>query len=68
MPRRNTHKYHLKQGRKVVYRGITNDLERRHLEHQHDFPGAKIEQVGRRTTRKAALKWERDGGKRSYKK
>ena len=68
MPKRNTFKYHLKRGRKVVHRGITNDLERREAEHQQRFPGAKIKQVGRRTTRAAALKWERMGGKRPYRK
>jgi len=61
---RDTIKYHLKQGRKIVHRGITNDLERRESEHQEEFPGSKIEQVGRHTTREAALQWERDGGKR----
>ena len=64
MAERDTYKYHLKVGNKIVHRGITNDLERRQVEHQAQFPGAKIEQIGRRTTRDAALKWERDGGKR----
>ena len=65
---RDTHKYHLKQGKQVVHRGITNDLGRREAEHQVEFPGSRIEQVGRRTTRDAALGWERKGGKRPYKK
>ncbi len=64
MAERDTYKYHLKVGNKIVHRGITNDLERRQVEHQAQFPGAKIEQIGRRTTRDAAFKWERDGGKR----
>lgn len=68
MPRRNIYKYHLKKGAKVVHRGITNDLERRQLEHQQKSLGVKIQQIGRRTTRKAALKWEREGGKRPYQK
>ena len=63
MAERDTYKYHLKKGNKVVHRGITNDLDRRQAEHQAQFPGAKIEQIGRRTTRDAALKWEREGGK-----
>ena len=46
------------------HRGITNDLDRRQAEHQEQSPGAKIEQIGRRTTRDAALRWEREGGKR----
>lgn len=68
MAERDTHKYHLKQGGKVVHRGITNDLSRREQEHQSVYPGSKIKQVGRRTTKDAALKWERTGGKRRYKK
>jgi len=62
---RETKKYQLTQGRKIVHRGITNDLERRESEHQQQFPGSKINQVGRSTTRDAALQWERDGGKKS---
>ena len=68
MTERDTQKYQVKQGRKVVHRGITYDLARREAEHQQDYPGSRIEQVGRRTTREAALKWEREGGKRPYNK
>ena len=64
MPKRDTYKYHLKVGRKIVHRGITSDMPRRENEHQGEYPGAKITQVGRRTTREGALKWEREGGKR----
>ena len=64
---KTTYKYQLKQGHKVVHRGITNDLERRESEHQAQFPETTIQQVGRRTTRDAALRWEREGGKRAYK-
>ena len=65
---RDTLKYHLKMGKQVVHRGITYDLERREAQHQEQFPGSRIQQVGRRATRDAALKWEREGGKRPYKK
>lgn len=65
---RETYKYHMKQGKKVVHRGITYDLERREAQHQEEYPDSSIDQVGRKTTREAALKWEREGGKRSYKK
>ena len=65
MVNRDTKKYHLKQGNKVVHRGITNDLDRREQEHQTKYPGSHIQQVGRSTSREAALKWEREGGKRS---
>lgn len=61
---RNTYKYHLKNGNEIVHRGITHNLERLGNEHQQNYPGARIKQVGRRTTREAALRWERNGGKR----
>lgn len=59
---RNTYKYHFKMGRKIVHTGITNDLERREAEHQQEPGQSKghIKQVGYRTTREAALAWERE--------
>ena len=66
--RKTTFKFHLKIGGRIIYRGITNDLERRQRGFQARYPGARIVQVGRRTTREAALRWEREGGKRAYKK
>lgn len=60
---RDTYKYHLKDGKRIVHRGITNDLSRREQEHQAEYPGVRIRQVGRRTTREAALEWERNSGK-----
>lgn len=68
MDEKDTYKYQLKSGRRIVHRGITDDLMRRETEHQLQYPGSRIWQVGRRTTRAAALKWERYGGKRRYKK
>ncbi len=62
MSNRDTYKYHLKIGNKIVHRGITDDLDRREEEHQQKWPSGHIKQVGRRTTRDAALEWERDGG------
>ncbi len=61
---RDTYKYHLKDGKRIVHRGITNDLSRREQEHQSEYPESQIKQVGRRTTREAALEWERNGGKK----
>ena len=63
MAERDTYKYHLKIGNKIDHRGITNDLERREREHQGEHPGSSIDQIGRKTTRDAALEWECDGGK-----
>lgn len=60
---RDTYKYQVKVGRKVIYRGTTKDLERRGAEHKARWPSSRIVQVGRRTTRDKALEWERRGGK-----
>lgn len=59
---RDTYKYYFKIGNKTVHGGITNDLERRELEHQQRWPKGHIYQVGRRTTEEAARKWEKDNG------
>ena len=60
---RDTYKYQFKVGNKIVHRGITDNLERREREHQEKNPSGHITQVGRQTTRDAALEWEREGGK-----
>ena len=66
MAERDTYKYHIKRGGKIVHRGITYDLARRAAQHQEQYPGSNITQIGRLTTREAGLKWERQGGKRRY--
>ncbi len=56
---RDTYKYHIKRGNKILHTGITNDLRRREYEHQQNYGDAvHIKQVGNRTTREAALQWE----------
>jgi predicted GIY-YIG superfamily endonuclease len=57
---RDTYKYYFKIGNKIVYGGITNDLERREQEHQQKWPKGHIYKVGRRTTDEAAREWEKD--------
>ena len=57
---RITYKYRFKVGNKTVHYGITNDLQRREQEHSQTWPKGHLRQVGRRTTREAALKWERE--------
>ncbi|MDE2789590.1 MAG: hypothetical protein OXI81_04110 [Paracoccaceae bacterium] len=58
---RDTYKYHFKQGHRIIYTGITNDLQRREEEHRRNFGGdGHIFEVGRATTRDDALKWERE--------
>lgn len=62
--KRDTYKYHVKIGKKIVYRGVTKDLERRGAQHKARWPDSRIVQVGRRTTHERALGWERRGGKK----
>lgn len=61
---RDTYKYHVKVGKKIIHRGITNDLERRAVEHKSRRPDSHIVKIGNRTTREKALQWERRGGKK----
>ena len=58
MKPRNYYKYDFKIGRKIVHSGITKDLDRRELEHKQKWPRGYIVQIGRRTTKEAAEKWE----------
>ena len=59
---RDTFKYQLRVGRKIVHGGITNDLARRESEHKQKWPNAKITKVGNKTTRDAALASETKKG------
>ena len=61
--RRDTYKYQVKVGKKIIYRGITKDLDRRAAEHKARRPDSHIVQVGRRTTRDGAREWQRRGGR-----
>lgn len=60
--KRDMYKYQYKIGNKIKHGGITNDLERREQEHQQQWPGGHIKQVGRRTTEEAARNWEEEKG------
>lgn len=62
---RDTNRYHIKRGNKILHRGITNDLDRRHGEHRRNYGSdVTITKIGPKICRLNALKWERDGGKR----
>lgn len=56
---RNTYNYNLKQGRRIVYKGITSNIEKRVIEHE---AGGKrfshIEIVGRVKTEQGAKREE----------
>lgn len=57
--KRNHQRYELKQGRKVVYRGITNDPDRREEEHRDEGKRfSHLHVVGRPVTKDAAEVWE----------
>ena len=56
---KNTYKYVLKDGVKVVHIGITTDLQRRESEHRQQYPRSHVVQIGRRTTQEQARQWER---------
>lgn len=61
MAERDTFKYELRDGNRVVYVGITNDPARREAEHRAegmDFTRMKI--VGNKSTRDGAGQWEAD--------
>lgn len=61
MAERDTYKYELRNGNRVVYVGITNDLDRREAEHRNEgMQFTSINKVGNITTRDAAETWEAD--------
>ena len=73
MAERDTNKYVYKVGNKIVHAGISKrDLKKRESEHRnsgrvltcngkdYDFQNGHIIKVGNKTTREAALRWERD--------
>ncbi len=59
---KDTYKYQIKVGNKIVHGGITGDLKRREQEHQLEWPKSHIFQVGNITTDKAAREWEKENG------
>ena len=60
MAKRNTYKYELVKGNKVVYVGITNNPDRREAEHRKDKDFTNMRIVGRPSTPNGASQWEAD--------
>ena len=56
--KRDTYNYVLKEGNKILYAGITKDLERRETEHQKDKVFNKMTVIGRASTLESAKKRE----------
>ena len=60
MTERDTYKYHLKDGKKIIRSGITIDLERREREHKSEYgDNVHIQKVGNITTKEGAKEWEK---------
>lgn len=59
MSSRNTYRYQLKVGDRVVYYGFTTDLQRREREHRRRWPSAAIEPLGEPTSHREAWEWAR---------
>ncbi len=59
MAKRDTHKYTLRVGNRITYRGITNNPKRRAGEHERAGRPGKMRIEGPPVTRKRALAWER---------
>mgnify|MGYP000027324510 FL=1 len=58
MSKRNTYKYELTKGNKVVYVGITNNPGRREAEHRQNKNFDKMKIVGNVSTLAGASQWE----------
>lgn len=54
------YRYFLKVDGKIVYAGITKDIELTEKEHKHENPQCHVERVGDRVTRYDAVKWEHE--------
>lgn len=53
------YKYDFKNGDKIIHSGITNNPKRREQEHKKKYGSGHLEKIGRKTTEKAARKWEK---------
>mgnify|MGYP003300184612 CR=1 FL=1 len=58
MAKRDTYKYELTRGNKVVYVGTTQDPKRREQEHRQDKDFDKMRLVGNVSTQGGASQWE----------
>lgn len=55
---KSIYRYFLKEGDKIVYAGVTNDIERRTKEHKEENAQCSVVRVGDRVTQYEAVKWE----------
>lgn len=59
MAARNTYRYRLTLGNRVILHGFTTDLARRETEHQLRWPEARVEPVGDPISHQEAWEWEK---------
>ena len=64
MEEKNTYKYVILVGGKIVDKGITYDLHRRACEEAVAYPNGVIKQIGEKTTWEAAQKWQKRAAKK----
>jgi len=55
---RDTYKYKVLVGYKIVHYGITDNLSLSEAEHKERWPDCRLVQVGQKSTRKGALEWQ----------
>ena len=61
MKKRDHQRYNLKDGHKIVYKGITNNPERRAEQHKDEGKRfSHLQTIGPAVTKDAAEKWEED--------
>ena len=59
---RNTYTYVFKDGKKIVHKGQTEDLEQREQQHKQKWPKGRIVKIGKAKTKDGALEWEKKKG------
>ena len=63
MAKRNWYTYEFKTGNKIRHKGITQDLERREIEHKTNYGSSgHIKKVGNAKTEQGAREWEKEQG------
>ncbi len=58
--KRDTTRYTLRNGQKIVYIGVTNKPERREGEHEQDKNFGQMRKEGPKVSKESALEWEQE--------
>ena len=59
MANRNTYRYTMREGNRIIKYGITKDPDRREIENLRDGSGDKMRIEGSRVSEQSARDWER---------